>query len=380
MKDDPNWNETLSRYFAGDLADDERAAVERRIAEDPVARASRDAMAALIGDLQALPEELPVPASAAEPRRPASGRGWAAASVAVGWAALAALWWLWPTPVAEVTVGYGDQELSGALLAHAGPVDVAVDGRARLVVEPGPGVARGGGAEVPVSVASHVAAAAASAVVTVVVLEGTARILPVGGDGSDVVVLEAGSTHHVAPEAGGAHTVTTTRPAPAPIVVDRRDPEALVAQIQRLMDENEALRFEATLLRGQVAQIDGEPMPWPEAASGPTSPGEFRGIVERIAAEHPNFQLVDVDCAEVPCLASFDLGDTDPSAAQEVVSGLESYFGGEEGANLVAMINRSEDDEGTTSTLVLGAIPPGIPADAVGPRIEARARDRLHGP
>ena len=42
--------------------------------------------------------------------------------------------------------------------------------------------------------------------------------------------------------------------------------------------------------------------------------------VEQIAATYPNFELVSVDCAEVPCLATFDLGDTDPAAAQEVVA------------------------------------------------------------
>lgn len=300
--------ERISAWLDGDLDGAAADAVRARIAEDPAFARQVDAMRALRATLDALPDEAPPPALdrrvLARVRGP---RRWPLAVVG-GLVAAAALALAWPTAPARVLVA-GTEWVAGQGEVDAGDVRVAIDGVAWVTVEPAGRAARVEGAEGLMD-RTHVAAAIGGAVVTVGVLAGSAVVIRPGVD----VAVAAGDRWTSAPPAAAA-------PPAGP-----REGEAPAATIARLSRELDAARADlaaaeaalgearlgATVAQGQLAFERGEPVPWPDDLPDGFRPAAYEATVRAEVAKIPGATLLDLDCAEFPCIAIIQSPSTEP--------------------------------------------------------------------
>lgn len=358
-------HEALSHLLDGELPPDEARALRDRIATEPEVAAAWRVVSGLPEALADLPEEAPPPAldrkvlAAAKPAVGRSRSGWLAVA---GWAvaAAAAVVALWPDPQPELILAAGHQWVDGEALLRAGDQLIEIDGAALVTVEPSGGVARGAGAEVEMSAREAVVGALAGAVVTVAVYEGTARLWPASGDATAAEVVAAGEVRQVG--ASGPERQVRLSKAPA-----GETPEQAVARLtaerDQLAQALEEARFEGALTRGQLAQHQGEPIPWDDAIPAAFGPEAVEKGITAFLADHPELELANLDCDEFPCIATFSptaaAGGADP---MDFAKDLPKAYAGAlfgDGAAVMASVAAHEGEDGAETRLVSVAAVPG---------------------
>ncbi len=272
-------NELLSRLLAGDLPPAEAAALRARIAAEPELATRWAEMQSLVRELEALPEELPPPPALARPK-PRRRVPWTLLL-----AAAAMLFALVPRPGPTLQLARGTETVDGRLEVLAGDTVVDVDGKVAVTVEPPAGLPRETATEALTMDRSHFLAALAGSAVTVVVLEGTARVHH--GDGP-AVHLVAGQTH------GVGHAAAATPEAP---------PRTAASPSGDPAKELAALKLEHAITVGQLRALGGQPQTWPANLPEAFRPGPFERFVRERAAGIPDAQVVTMDCDEYPCIA-----------------------------------------------------------------------------
>ncbi|MFT4627582.1 MAG: hypothetical protein ACI8PZ_006268 [Myxococcota bacterium] len=359
--------EDLSRLHAGELTDDQAAALRARIDAEPGVAAAWANLNQTLADLSALPEELAPPTLGMAPAAP-SRAGWIVAALAM---AAAVLLTLWPTSAPVVLLTDGVQWVDGDLTVHAGDAVVEVSGRASISVEPPPGFVRESGSKEDDM--RTIVAALAGAVVTVAVYEGSAMVRAGASDG---VRVEAGEQHTTAPERkvvvrkGGppVQAVLGAEPGESPAQTIARLTEALEAATTRLAEAD----FERAVASGQLAVIQGEPSEWPDDVPDAYQPEAFEEGVRAAIADFPGTELVEVECSEYPCLGAIRLSDDIDT--QALGESLKEWVTGALGTDSLSLsMNRSKfvGDEGEADFVLFGAHGGGRDDD-VGRRIEHR--------
>ncbi len=185
-------------------------------------------------------------------------------------------------------------------------VRVDVDGRARIIVEPAPGVVREGGQdnpEEPMDV-RMVGAALGGVVVTVGVLYGTALVQRPGASPAEL----APGHPETFGGAGGAAASAATAPAPAAAPGDRAALQGRVAALEAELAEARAAldaeRFTGELVRGQLTRLQGVPSEWPDhGVPEPLRPANFEASVQEQLGALEGIALDRVSCEEYPCIA-----------------------------------------------------------------------------
>lgn len=328
----------LSRLLDDDLPPEDAAALRARLAADPALAARYAALQTVVTGLSGLTTDLAPPGL---PRALGSGSGAAAdgrhahqtprvatnvetrdgvATVTttvrptarfahdgrrrfsrvflpLAAAALAALtmFALRPPP-AELRVLAGTTVIDGAADVLAGSVPVRVDGRARITVEPPPGGVREKGAEISTMDRSHLAAAFAGAVVTVVVLEGSAWVD--GADAAGPVGLVGGERTTV--QVGGRGGAPLVSGAEGPGTKDLASAQARIHELERQLA---VAKLDAGLSHGAVEAHEGKAQPWPPNAPAAYKPEAFRARLEAAVRTVPGAAIAEVDCDEFPCVA-----------------------------------------------------------------------------
>src|SRR5690606_9830324 len=115
--------------------------------------------------------------------------------------------------------------------------------------------------------------------------------------------------------------------------------------------------------------VDGEPEPWPSTLPDPAfAPDAFERLVREVSDDLVGVALLEVDCAEFPCLAHFDLDPALTDAPHAAVSAFSAALG-DDGPGLIALVSETDDGAGPTSTLSL-ALSAGD--EALPPRVQDR--------
>lgn len=340
-------DEQLSRLVDGDLPEADAVALRRRIAGEPEVAERYGEMLALVTRLGELPEELDAPV--VRRRVPV----WAAA----GWllAAAAIVIALLPSAPGTTVQATGMALYDGLHQVQAGDVTVYTDGSVGIRVEPRPQVVRVPGQEDSMKAMSHAIAAAAGALVTVTVYEGSASIQ--GAEDATTVALEAGDTRSFGP---------TSRSAGAPVVRIRGagpPDEARVAELEeeldRVREELGQERFAKILMKGQLEAERGVPTEWPEDVSPRMSPEGFPDALAELVAQIPDVELVQTDCQEYPCLGALRYVGEDASMGwgQPIAKKIGAWAEEGLGENVNLSIANIVEDDGDDSQrfLVFGA-------------------------
>jgi anti-sigma factor RsiW len=347
--------EELSRLLDGDLPPEEASALRERIARDPQLKAEWEAMQALPHLLRHLPEEQPpaelneaiAGAGAAAPRA-ARARPWVAVAVSAIVSAAAVAMFAWSEP-AEILLADGSQLVEGDVRVLAGDRRVDVDGLALVTVEPPAGWAGVDGAKGAGAAASSLS----GAVVTVTVFEGTATSTSAGGARERVSAGQT-KTFGVA-EGGSSGSPVVSSAAGGP------SDAALHDRIAQLEGEIEKLRFEQALARGRLASLEGEPIEWPSDLPAAARPDEFEKAFRAALATDPRYEILEMDCAEFPCLVSFRMnggGADGEKAVQSLVRSFnDAQFGGQ--AHALQWVSRTSDAADSDVYVGFGLIPDG---------------------
>ena len=295
-------DEALSRLLDGDLDPEAADALRQRIATEPLVAARYRALQAMVADLQALPDELPV-------RTRAARRSWVALS---GWACAAALlaWLALAGRAPEVIQTAEATTYEGVFRIEAGDVIVDLAGRAAIAVEPKLPLVRGGGQEDPMHpIVTHGLAAAAGAVVTITLISGTATVIADG----EPVPLVAGEVRSF-----GGPAVPSVRDEPRV----SHEGAARVAELEAELDAvREALgqeRFAKILMKGQLEAERGVPTEWPVDLDPRLGAVGFPGELERLVAGIPGLSVATTDCEEYPCIAALEYTGEDPEYMRTV--------------------------------------------------------------
>ncbi|TNE85462.1 MAG: hypothetical protein EP330_25600 [Deltaproteobacteria bacterium] len=326
-----NIEEQLSRLLSGDLDEAEATALRARIATEPQVAEAWRRMRDLGAELDALP--LPrLPAALVDTVVASPGRRrspmWGAVAIAA--AALLVLPWLrTPTPT-RITLSPGSHLIDGNALVSVGDDTVTIDGRARLELAE----------EEPMKLA--VAGAAAGALLTVAVYEGSARIAGPSGE----VQLAAGEDWQAPPPTAVKRVVHGG--APSGPVVSVATLDECKQSVDELSAGLEQAQMEAAFLRGQLATHEGDPVPWPadvpEALLPDNLEAAFVDAFEGIGA------IVSMDCEEYPCIVVVDEGaEPVPDAWKQALEKIEGQVG-----DVNAMVGRAETD-GDDGAHTLGA-------------------------
>lgn len=340
-----------------------------------------DDLTPLLSELAEQPDERPPPGlddavlAAITGRRRRSWRGPASAAAIVALAAVLLGTLLRPGPP-ELVLTEGRQHVEGTARLLVPGAEVAIDGAAVVVVEPGPGALRREGQEVAMD-ATHALAAAAGAVVTVVVMQGSAHIFPTE---REAVVVQAGAQHTLRPE--GAPPVAARAPE------ERSPPAQVDDQLGALEEEVARLRFENTVVKGQLSAHMGEPIPWPEHVSAAVSPGGFEERLAAAVAEVEGLELTELRCEEYPCMAVIT-GVGDEAELHGSVAAMEEALRDaipeeDVAAMILAGIDQSDGADAvlTLSVAALDKPEDGRADPAVTERVEQRFRqatDELAG-
>jgi hypothetical protein len=394
--------EALSQLAAGDLSESEADALHERIAQEPEVADAWETMQVTLAQLGELPDAVapppeldaalfaaaPTPETELTPaRHPTQARGlgpssrrWTAPALAMGLGAAiaaAALVALQPPPV-ELVLGPGVQEVNGAALLHVGEVDVKVDGRARIWVEPAPALPRESEAEVNMQTMNLAGAAMAGAVLTVAVYEGTAWM----SDGEQVTTVESGDMHtaRVPADAGAKPRVIKRRAAAdSPSrSAGARDANSS-ARIRELEDQLEAAQFETAVAKGQLKRVEGTPMEWPADTPDVLRAEGFEAYVRDELAHIDQAELLQIDCDEYPCVAVVRSTAQDEhwqDAFDNITDGFKDEGAGE--VSVMAMAAQSDDDKTGADVRLYGfAIANGSDSEAVGVRTQGRTGELL---
>jgi hypothetical protein len=331
-------DEQLSALAAGDLPEAEAAVLRQRIADEPEVAARWRAMQGLIADLASLP------ATASPPvlrRRRPTGR------IATGLlAAAAVLFALWPAPPAEVLLASGETWVDGDLSLLAGDRRITVDGRARILVEPPPGVVRGGVQEDPMDTRT-LAAGLAGAILTITVYEGLAVV----SAGDTTTTVHAGDTHTTRAARPSAPVAAPGTPERAQDLADRV--AALQEELDATKDALAAERFSGALTRGQLTAERGLVSEWPSEVPAAARPDAIAASVEDALGDLPEASVTRVDCDEYPCLVAIRY--TGPEQQKRVWQGdiaerieqwTEATFGEDASIGQNTSVYRNGDHEG----------------------------------
>lgn len=364
-------HEQLSRLLAGDLDDAEAAALHDAIDADPELRAAWQAMQTLAADLDALPLEVeppPLPDPILSPAPPPANRPW------LPWliAAAALLFALWPQPRPERVLTAGSQWVRGDVQVLAGDLAVDVHGTARISVEPGTPSTRVGGRhqENPMDKTSIIAAAA-GALVTIAVYEGTAVV-----QGPDVQTTTV---------AAGDVATLSTRPQ-ARVRSPDRAPTALssstttgavIAQLEEELRKTKAelktAQVTGAVTRGQLSAHMGDVSEWPADLRNGLSRDQFEDNLTELLGDVDGADIATVECAEYPCVAAVRLAD--PELQQDVLDKLQIWAKdevGEERLRISANRSSTASDEGPEEHLLIFGAYAGERDDNVGVRLETR--------
>lgn len=345
--------EELSRLLDGDLPPEEASALRERIARDPQLKAEWEAMQALPHLLRHLPEEQPpvelneAIAGAASAPRPVRSRPWMAVAVSAIVSAAAVAMFAWSEP-AEILLADGSQLVEGDVRVLAGDRRVDVDGLALVTVEPPAGWAGVDGTNGPDAAAAELA----GAVVTVTVYEGTATSTSLGGARERV---SEGQTRIFGAIEGGSSG------SPVVSAAGGSSDAALHDRIAQLEAEIEKLRFEQALSRGRLASLEGEPIEWPSDVPAAARPEEFEKAFRAALAADPRYEILEMDCAEFPCLVSFRMNGGGAEGERAVQSLVRSFndaqFGGQ--AHALQWVSRTSDAADSDVYVGFGLIPDG---------------------
>lgn len=109
--------------------------------------------------------------------------------------------------------------------------------------------------------------------------------------------------------AGGAPAETLAAADCPPADTGARD------RLEALRADRSALEFQERLLRGQVQLLGGLPVPWPEGVDPAVTEAELVPRLEALDAETPEVEVLDVDCAEFPCLILVETSGPDTASA-----------------------------------------------------------------
>ncbi|HMV66940.1 MAG TPA: hypothetical protein PKA64_08830 [Myxococcota bacterium] len=292
--------ERISRWLDDDLPTGERAAMQARMRDEPALRAEVERMRGLVDDLHDLPE---VPPPAALDARVLARRERGPAPLLLLAAAAVGLALVMPREAAapHIELARGVQVVDGRALVEAPWVDVDVDGRVRVAVEPIEPLAREGAQEGAMD-RTHGLAALAGALVVVTVERGQAIVR---ADGAEEIVVPAGETHVVR---GGRAAVAMAPEAAAPIVPEpgeapSRTIERLQARVGELEAELREARQAGGIARGQLEVEQGTPSRWPDDVPDVLRPAAFEQTVRDAVTRLGGAVVETVDCAEYPCIA-----------------------------------------------------------------------------
>ncbi len=229
--------------------------------------------------------------------------------------------------------------------------DLRVDVRGRARLEPSDPAERVSGQEREMY-RSHLIAFAAGAALTLVVEHGEALVTNGGAEN----VVSAGSSYPVpqrepSPGEGGA--------APSEV-------EALRQENQRMSERVAALERVAAPGAGSPGAVS--PIPWPELVPPGLAAAPFRQLAADAAAEVEGAELVEVDCAEFPCIAVYRTPED-----RDVGDALRAVFEGElaTGTSLSHMAMVDDDGSGPVVVHVLAAVPP-TPDEGLRTRLRER--------
>lgn len=348
-------HEQLSRLLSGDLPEAEGRRLRERIRLDPEVAEAWEEMKVLASGLDDLPEAvlsegLVSAVLAPEPRSDPS-RLWAFLGVAA-LAAAAMLAVQSPTP-AHVTLGVGTHTIAGNALVEVGDTAVRVDGRAQFELVPS--------TEEP-HMKTAMIGAVAGTLLTVAVYEGSARISGPSGE----TEVRAGESWK-SPEHAVKRVVKGLPEAAAPAI-----PTVSVTTLAECRDSVDELttgleqsQLEASFLRGQLANHEGDPVPWPKDVPEALLPANLEAAFTRAFEDIGS--VVHMDCEEYPCIVVVDEGDSqDTEAWKAAVDVLQEQLGD---TNTVVGRAKTEDEHGSHA-LGAYAITPGDVE--VGPRTKFR--------
>lgn len=200
---------------------------------------------------------------------------------------------------------------------------------------------------------SHALAAAAGALVTITVYEGTATVQ---GTDAPSVTLEAGGSRSF-----GGPTVTSP-PSAGPAPVEQPDP-ARVAELEeeldRLREELGQERFAKILMKGQLEAERGLPTEWPADVSAQMSAEGFPDALAELAARIPDVELVQTDCEEYPCVGALRYTGQEAGmewmqqASREVKAWVEAGMGDQVSLNMSGLADG--DDADASRYMMFGA-------------------------
>ena len=221
----------------------------------------------------------------------------------------------------------------------------------------------------------HVAAAAAGALVTVAVYEGTAQV----GEGGDTV-------------SSGEHWSNVDGPPPEqPRVVRRHlggeglesedDPEVLRARIAELEDQLALKDFEGAIQRGRIAAVEGRAQPWPGDLPPVMRPDAFERRLREEMTSRDELDLLEINCDEYPCYAiieaepdSFHQGEPPGSALMRALA--EET---EEPLGVFNMASVTAGPEGELGLLGVALVPTDRNDDTLTKRLGYRVEGSMSG-
>lgn len=149
---------------------------------------------------------------------------------------------------------------------------------------------------------STILAAAAGAVITVTMYEGTAAVR---GDGEGIEIA-----------AGDSRSFPTARgPAVVAVAPDASDEErgramrerlaALSEEVAAIEDELATERFAGQLVEAELERLQGKPSEWTATVPAGLRPDVFENELLPKLADLPGFELAHIDCSEYPCFAAY---------------------------------------------------------------------------
>lgn len=368
--------EALSMLLAGDLDPASEAAVRQRIATDAAWRDAWEAMQSVPGALASLRhpapppaldervlaswsparEAVPAPAQSARPT-PLPGGGarwqWGFAAVAAAVAVVAVGFETDGPPVVQVAGGV--QRFDGEIAVIAADTRIEIDGRVDVAVEPSPPLARGLVREGTMDL-SHVFAAGGGALVTVMVLEGTA-VVKTAGDPS--ILLHAGEKQSI-----GTVPAMKQRASPVP-----GEAEADGDTEQALAD----LRVKYALVKGQLDAIQGAAIDFPGDLPTAFRATGFAPAATAIAAAIPGTELLSTECEEYPCIAYYRTGSPTEGWHDALNAAVETTYGPEVG---VFQFGVRLDDDGRSYGIAAVAVTPTDEPEAAA-EIRTRVTSRV---
>jgi hypothetical protein len=154
---------------------------------------------------------------------------------------------------------------------------------------------------------------------------------------------------------------------------------ALEDEIADMEQELDRLRMEAAMAKGQLSHYEGDPQPWPEDVPAGFRPEAFEAAAEQVVADLEDAELMEVDCAEFPCLAVFRSFDEGPEWHQGIHERMPDPEGYDGEVGKMVWASESSGAEGTARLLTLALMPEGHEESGLHERTEFRADSLTEG-